>query len=321
MTPMKARAGFTLIELPFGKLRTSPQSPDCGRRVVRRRERNAFTLIELLVVIAIIALLVSILLPSLQQAKGLAKSVICKSNMRSVYTAFALYQEDYRGWIPSTGHPYYGNIQFSDGVERYVGWPNLFTQRSGKFWGMPAGQEPWNPPVIFIDDTEITQCPMDPVASDPFSSDSEEVNQARNGSFGLNYPQSFDEGVPWTYKPSWYPFPTNFFNIQMSARAEILYLAFCNRNSGSMAHAYVRRASNTWTPALRHGAGRDSTHVMFHSGAVEETVWTDIRPQAWKKGPWMNYVKLTPTVGEKNPAFPGLVPLFTYEEIMALPGH
>src|SRR4030042_659005 len=63
-------------------------------------KRSAFTLIELLVVIAIIALLVSILLPSLKQAKEQAKQVMCMTNEKAIFQALSLYAEDWEGSIP-----------------------------------------------------------------------------------------------------------------------------------------------------------------------------------------------------------------------------
>ena len=50
--------------------------------------KRGFTLIELLVVIAIIAMLLSILTPSLNKVKKIARSVICRSNLRQWGTAF-----------------------------------------------------------------------------------------------------------------------------------------------------------------------------------------------------------------------------------------
>ena len=66
-----------------------------------RRRRSGFTLIELLVVVAIIALLISILLPSLRKAKELAKVAICAANQRNMNTAVHGYASEHGGSLPS----------------------------------------------------------------------------------------------------------------------------------------------------------------------------------------------------------------------------
>jgi prepilin-type N-terminal cleavage/methylation domain-containing protein len=72
------------------------------RKVMKKNyNTKAFTLIELLVVISIIAVLMSILLPSLNRARAQAKAVVCKSNLRNLYIAEVVYTEDFDGWFPS----------------------------------------------------------------------------------------------------------------------------------------------------------------------------------------------------------------------------
>ena len=108
--------------------------------------KKGFTLIELLVVIAIIALLLSILMPSLRKVKNQAYEVVCRSNLKQWGSIYLMYIQDYNGsfmpgWVLKEGmwmntlKPYYQTRKIcmcpkvkklvSDGTSdpgRLVGW-------------------------------------------------------------------------------------------------------------------------------------------------------------------------------------------------------
>jgi prepilin-type N-terminal cleavage/methylation domain-containing protein/prepilin-type processing-associated H-X9-DG protein len=105
--------------------------------MIAKMSKKGFTLVELLVVISIIALLLSILMPSLSKVREQAKAVICASNQKQTGLILFLYAQENKYAITEP-----------------VLWSKLYDKRSFYVWGDRMFYE-----FKYIQSTEHLYCP------------------------------------------------------------------------------------------------------------------------------------------------------------------
>lgn len=128
--------------------------------------RNGFTLIELLVVIAIIAVLMAILMPSLNIAREQAKGIGCSSNQKTLALGYIMYASDNDdsicgGWALSTivnGVPPWvmPPLENSSGSIVPMGGAGVAVTRQQRYNGLKEGEL-----YKYVKDVGAYHCPGD----------------------------------------------------------------------------------------------------------------------------------------------------------------
>jgi len=171
-------------------------------RASRIGKAKAFTLVELLVVIGIIALLVAILLPSLQQARRQAAMVQCQSNMKQIAMAILMYADNNKRKLP----PATINAVATSGVPEGFWWPNELVR--GKYVNAPSVYDSPDPAGNTarkkFNKSNVFRCPegIDEDFSGTFPGGNEFPTCADNNKFTIaNDAQGSRDGLAI---PSWY---------------------------------------------------------------------------------------------------------------------
>ncbi len=222
---------------------------------------NGFTLIELLVVIGVIALLLSVILPSLNLAKEQAKGIYCLSNLRQMTIASATYNSENNGYFPIA--------QWSDETKSYC-W-DFITYTDN-------GIEVVEPGLLWQGDTidKINQCPSYKGSNNWGTIDTYTGYNYNTSYIGHGQGESTTSLYDGTIKP--HPVWPDFYEIVMPAKTGQLSspgncALFGDGHYAGGANKFMR-SPDTWDGDRFTGIKSAGTQGYRHCGKTN-VAWAD----------------------------------------------
>jgi len=215
-------------------------------------ERRAFTLIELLVVIAIIAVLMAVLMPSLNVAREQARSITCRGNVRTLTLAWLIYKDENDArlvggfpervnespWSPWVQIPPAGANASVEEKKEYI--------KRGTLWP-------------YVKDIDVYRCPSDKRKNSPYHKFAYRTYSIAGGMNGVRSESPFE----WEIIPC-----VRYTEIKQPA-TKYVFLAECDPRGYNMGSWVMRPKTRQWVDPFGIWHRDNSSTLSFADGHVE----------------------------------------------------